>query len=59
MLLTFVLSMQMLADRLAAAGVLHAADSAYGRKAAAIPQRNLRKAGPPRRADSDEDSDFD
>ena len=51
--------LQMLADRLAAAGVLHAADSGYGRKSAAAAPRNLRKAGPPRRADSDEDSDFD
>ena len=51
--------MQMLADRLAVAGVLHATDSGYGRKPAAAAPRNLRKAGPPRRADSDEDSDFD
>jgi len=50
--------MQMLADRLVAAGLIHAADTGYGRMTAA-PPRNLRKAGPPRRADSDEDSDFD
>ena len=49
----------MLADRLAAAGVLHVTDSGYGRKAAAALPRNLRKAEHSRRGDSDEDSDFD
>ena len=49
----------MLADRLAAAGVLHAADAGYGRKTAAAPPRNLRKSEHSRRGDSDEDSDFD
>ena len=51
--------LQMLADRLAVAGVLLSADSGYGRVPAAVAPRNLRKAGPTRRADSDEDSDFD
>ena len=49
---------QMLADRLAAVQVLHAADSGYSRRPAA-PPRNLRKASHPRRSDSDQDSDFD
>ncbi len=50
---------QMLADRLAAAGVLHVAESGYGRKTAAAPPRNLRRSEHSRRGDSDEDSDFD
>lgn len=53
-----VSSVQMLANRLAAAGLVNAADSGYGRKSAA-PPRNLKKGGAPRRTDSDTDSDFD
>jgi hypothetical protein len=53
-------SLQALADRLAVAGVLQAADAGNGRKPAdAAAARNLRKTGPIRRADSDEESDFD
>ena len=50
---------QVLADRLAAAGVLHVAEAGCGRKTAAAPPRNLRKSEHSRRGDSDEDSDFD
>jgi hypothetical protein len=51
---------EVLAARLAAAGVLHEADGAgYGRGRPAQPQRSVRHGGAPRRGDSDEDSDFD
>ena len=50
----------MLADRLAAVGLLNEAAAGYGRsQQAAAPCRNVRQGGTARHASSDEDSDFE
>lgn len=57
---TLTLHAQMLAERLAAVGLVNEAAAGYSKSTqAAAPRRNVRQGGAARQASSDEDSDFE